>query len=197
MDDDDAPDQAFADFKTRNLGVWGVAQIAAGTGLAVYAMWVGIFQPGFRKVPLKLQVWSKSSSTLWINNYLIISTFFLSEAISTIFQVPYMPASKAQVNNVMTLLRGRKGGLVDLGSGDGRIVSIIRTFGLLPLALVNNWFWLWSLKVLEAHRQGFTPAIGYELNPWLVSLSRFHAWRAGHHEKVSYRREDLWKVCHF
>lgn len=51
-----------------------------------------------------------------------------------------MPASKAQVNNVMTLLRGRKGGLVDLGSGDGRIVSIIRTFGLLPLALVNNWF---------------------------------------------------------
>ncbi|XP_036945921.1 adenine nucleotide translocase lysine N-methyltransferase [Acanthopagrus latus] len=138
MDDDNAPDQAFADFKTRNLGGWGVAQIAAGTGLAVYAMWVGILQPGFRKVPLKLQV-------------------------------PYMPASKAQVNNVMTLLRGRKGGLVDLGSGDGRIV-------------------------LEAHRQGFTPAIGYELNPWLVRLSRFHAWRAGHHEKVSYRREDLWKV---
>lgn len=56
MDDDDAPDQALADFKTRNLGGWGVAQIAAGTGLAVYAMWVGIIQSGFRKVPLKLQV---------------------------------------------------------------------------------------------------------------------------------------------
>ncbi|CAG5897648.1 unnamed protein product [Menidia menidia] len=136
--DDDTPNEAFADLNTRPLGGWGVAQIAAGTGLAVYAMWVGILQPGFRKVPLRLQV-------------------------------PYIPASKAQVNNVMTLLRGRKGGLVDLGSGDGRIV-------------------------LEAHQHGFSPAVGYELNPWLVQLARFHAWRAGHHEKVSYRREDLWKV---
>lgn len=44
-------------------------------------------------------------------------------------QVPYIPASKAQVDNVMTLLKGRNGGLVDLGSGDGRIVSINRIFG--------------------------------------------------------------------
>uniref|UniRef100_A0A3P8TEB4 Adenine nucleotide translocase lysine methyltransferase n=1 Tax=Amphiprion percula TaxID=161767 RepID=A0A3P8TEB4_AMPPE len=138
MDDDDAPEEVFAELKTRPIGGWGIAQIGAGTGLAVYAMWVGILQPGFRKVPLRLQV-------------------------------PYIPASKAQVQNVMTLLRGRKGGLVDLGSGDGRIV-------------------------LEAHQHGFSPAVGYELNPWLVQLARFHAWRAGHHEKVSYRREDLWKV---
>ncbi|XP_026206447.1 adenine nucleotide translocase lysine N-methyltransferase isoform X2 [Anabas testudineus] len=136
--DDDTPDEVFAELKTTNLGIWGVAQIAAGTGLAVYAMWAGILQPGFRKVPLKLQV-------------------------------PYIPASKAQVQNVMTLLRGRKGGLVDLGSGDGRIV-------------------------LEARRQGFAPAVGYELNPWLVRLAYFRAWRAGLHGKVLYRREDLWKV---
>ncbi|XP_077415975.1 adenine nucleotide translocase lysine N-methyltransferase [Vanacampus margaritifer] len=136
--DDDAPDDVFAEFKTRELRSWDVAQIAAGTGLAVYAMWVGVLQPGFRKVPLRLQV-------------------------------PYIPASSAQVCNVMTLLRGRKGVLVDLGSGDGRIV-------------------------LEAYRQGFTSAVGYELNPWLVRLARFHARRAGHHGNVSYRREDLWKV---
>lgn len=136
--DDDAPNQAFAELKTGSVGGWGLAQIAAGTGLAVYAMWVGVLQPGFRKVPLKLQV-------------------------------PYIPASKTQVDNVMKLLRGRQGSLVDLGSGDGRIV-------------------------LEAHRRGFTPTIGYELNPWLVRMARFHAWRAGHHEKVLYRQEDLWKV---
>ncbi|XP_061740748.1 adenine nucleotide translocase lysine N-methyltransferase isoform X2 [Nerophis ophidion] len=136
--DDDAPDEAFAELKTRDVSGWEVAQIAAATGLAVYAMWAGILQPGFRKVPLRLQV-------------------------------PYIPASEAQVSNVMTLLKARKGGLVDLGSGDGRIV-------------------------LEAYRQGFTPAVGYELNPWLIGFSRFHAWRAGHHDKVSYRREDLWKV---
>uniref|UniRef100_A0AAQ4R1J7 Adenine nucleotide translocase lysine methyltransferase n=2 Tax=Gasterosteus aculeatus aculeatus TaxID=481459 RepID=A0AAQ4R1J7_GASAC len=138
MDDDDAPNEALAEFKTKPLGGWGVAQIAVGTGLTVYAVWVGILQPGFRKVPLRLQV-------------------------------PYIPASKAQVDHVMSLFKGRKGGLVDLGSGDGRIV-------------------------LEAHRQGFTPAVGYELNPWLVRLANFHAWRAGHHDAVSYRREDLWKV---
>lgn len=54
--DDGTPDEAFAELQTRQLGAWGVAQIAAGTGLAVYAMWVGILQPGFRKVPLRLQV---------------------------------------------------------------------------------------------------------------------------------------------
>lgn len=58
--DDDTPDQVFAELKTRQLGGWDLAQIAAGTGLAVYAMWVGILQPGFRKVPLKLQVRYKS-----------------------------------------------------------------------------------------------------------------------------------------
>ncbi|PWA33189.1 hypothetical protein CCH79_00013568, partial [Gambusia affinis] len=136
--DDDAPDEVFTDLRTRHLGGWGVVQIAAGTGLAVYAMWVGVLQPGFRRVPLKLQV-------------------------------PYIPASKAQVKNVMTLMRGRTGDLVDLGSGDGRIV-------------------------LEAYQHGFSPAVGYELNPWLVRLARFHAWRAGCYGKVSYRQEDLWKV---
>ncbi|KAM8824458.1 adenine nucleotide translocase lysine N-methyltransferase [Synchiropus picturatus] len=136
--DDDAPEEIFDELKPKELKFWDVAQIAVGTGLAVYAMWAGILQPGFRKVPLKLQV-------------------------------PYIPASRAQVQNVMTLLKGRRGNLVDLGSGDGRIV-------------------------LEGHRLGFTPAIGYELNPWLVRLARFHAWRVGQHSKVSYRKEDLWKV---
>lgn len=56
--DDDAPNQAFSELKTGSLGAWGLAQIAAGTGFAVYAMWVGVLQPGFRKVPLKLQVLS-------------------------------------------------------------------------------------------------------------------------------------------
>ena len=49
-------DEVLSDLKDRRLGVWGIAQITAGSGLAVYAMWVGILQPGFRRVPLKLQV---------------------------------------------------------------------------------------------------------------------------------------------
>lgn len=125
MDDDIPDDVCLADLKNRQLGGWGLAQIAAGTGLAVYAVWVGILQPGFRKVPLKLQVWSKLRISVC---YLFI--YFSSRNIISLFsnllkiiQVPYIPASKAQVDNVMKLLSGQKGGLVDLGSGDGRIVS--------------------------------------------------------------------------
>uniref|UniRef100_A0A672QFM3 Uncharacterized protein n=1 Tax=Sinocyclocheilus grahami TaxID=75366 RepID=A0A672QFM3_SINGR len=53
--------------------------------------------------------------------------------------------------------------ITDLRSGDGRIV-------------------------LEACRQGFPPAVGYELNLWLVRLAKKQ------HRSVIYRREDLWKV---
>ncbi|XP_051995154.1 adenine nucleotide translocase lysine N-methyltransferase [Xyrauchen texanus] len=136
--EDDIQDEVISPFKDRRLGGWQILQLTAGSGLAVYAVWAGILMPGFRRVPLKLQV-------------------------------PYMPASRSQVRNVMTLMKGRSGAVADLGSGDGRIV-------------------------LEAHRHGFSPAVGYELNPWLVRLAYFHAWRAGHHRSVSYRREDLWKV---
>ncbi|KAJ0000864.1 hypothetical protein NQD34_005884 [Periophthalmus magnuspinnatus] len=163
MDDDCSTTEAFDELKSRSLGVSDVAQIAAGTGLAVYAMWVGILQPGFRRVPLKLQV-------------------------------PYIPASKSQVRNVMTLLKGRKGGIVDLGSGDGRIVSLEKLYYCYKVFCFIFDTFVCILKVLEAHRRGFTPAVGYELNPWLIYLSRFNAWRIGHHRKVSYRREDLWKV---
>ncbi|XP_053133154.1 adenine nucleotide translocase lysine N-methyltransferase isoform X1 [Hemicordylus capensis] len=83
--------------------------------------------------------------------------------------VPYVPASAQQVENVMLLLKGRSGKMVDLGSGDGRIV-------------------------LEAYRRGFRPAVGYELNPWLLRLSNYRAWKAGCYGEVSYFREDLWKV---
>jgi hypothetical protein len=46
------------------------------------------------------------------------------------FVLPYVPATTQQVNNVMTILRGRSGTLVDLGSGDGRSVSIRAIFGV-------------------------------------------------------------------
>uniref|UniRef100_A0A2K5EQU0 Adenine nucleotide translocase lysine methyltransferase n=1 Tax=Aotus nancymaae TaxID=37293 RepID=A0A2K5EQU0_AOTNA len=84
-------------------------------------------------------------------------------------QVPYVGASARQVEHVLSLLRGRPGKTVDLGSGDGRIV-------------------------LAAHRCGLRPAVGYELNPWLVALARLHAWRAGCAGSVCYHREDLWKL---
>nr|XP_020664244.1 protein FAM173A-like isoform X3 [Pogona vitticeps] len=51
-----------------------------------------------------------------------------------------------------------------------------------------------SFQVLEAYRRGFRPVVGYELNPLLLRLSSFHAWRAGCYGKVSYCQEDFWKA---
>ncbi|XP_034988145.2 adenine nucleotide translocase lysine N-methyltransferase [Zootoca vivipara] len=137
MEPEDAEELA-AELHGKPVDVWDLLQIAAGTGLTAYVVWAGILMPGFRKVPLKLQV-------------------------------PYVPANANQVENVMSLLKGRSGKMVDLGSGDGRIV-------------------------LEAYKQGFRPAVGYELNPWLLRLSSYRAWKAGYYGKVSYCRDDLWKV---
>ncbi|KAG8506350.1 Protein N-lysine methyltransferase FAM173A, partial [Galemys pyrenaicus] len=142
MEDD--PAEALTELRERRPGAWQLLQAAAGSGLAAYAVWALLLQPGFRRVPLRLQV-------------------------------PYVGASPRQVENVLSLLHGRGGKTVDLGSGDGRIV-------------------------LAAHRAGLRPALGYELNPWLLGLARLHAWRAGCAGSVSYHREDLWKVslrdCH-
>ncbi|XP_019504313.1 PREDICTED: protein FAM173A isoform X3 [Hipposideros armiger] len=108
MEQDD-PGEALTELRERRLGALELLQVAAGSGLAAYAVWALILQPGFRRVPLRLQV-------------------------------------------------------------------------------------------LAAHRCGLRPAVGYELNPWLVGLARLHAWRAGCAGCVSYHREDLWKVslrdCH-
>ncbi|KAM5330615.1 adenine nucleotide translocase lysine N-methyltransferase isoform 1-T1 [Glossophaga mutica] len=137
MEQDD-PAEALTELRERRLGPFELLQVAAGSGLAAYAVWALLLQPGFRRVPLRLQV-------------------------------PYVGASVRQVEHTLSLLRGRSGKLVDLGSGDGRIV-------------------------LAAHRCGLRPAVGYELNPWLVGLARLYAWRAGCADSVCYHRVDLWKV---
>ncbi|XP_009700828.1 PREDICTED: protein FAM173A-like, partial [Cariama cristata] len=48
--------------------------------------------------------------------------------------------------------------------------------------------------VVEAYKQGLRPTIGYELNPWLLCVSNYWAWKAGYHGKVSFLKKDLWKV---
>lgn len=82
--------------------------------------------------------------------------------------LPFVPATSAQVENVLRALRARSGTLVDIGSGDGRIV-------------------------IAAAKHGFL-ASGFELNPWLVWYSRYKAWREGVHRSTSFHISDLWKV---
>ncbi|KAJ9587151.1 hypothetical protein L9F63_019325 [Diploptera punctata] len=96
----------------------------------------------------------------------IVGLSFISPALRKIC-LPYVPATTAQINNVMTALSGRSGRLIDIGSGDGRIV-------------------------LAAAKMGFR-ADGVELNPWLVAFSRLQAYRLGLASSTKFYRKNLWK----
>ncbi|KAM6374779.1 ATP synthase subunit C lysine N-methyltransferase isoform 2-T12 [Alca torda] len=82
--------------------------------------------------------------------------------------LPFVPATSTQIQNVLKMLENRSGSLVDIGSGDGRIV-------------------------IAAAKRGFK-AVGYELNPWLVWYSRYRAWRDGVHQNTKFYISDLWKM---
>jgi len=82
--------------------------------------------------------------------------------------LPFVPATTVQVGNVVTALGGRGGRLVDIGSGDGRVV-------------------------IEAARRGFQ-AHGVELNRVLVYYSRWAAYRGGVRGQATFAREDLWRA---
>ncbi|XP_003737443.3 protein N-lysine methyltransferase FAM173B [Galendromus occidentalis] len=88
--------------------------------------------------------------------------------------LPYVPATDNQVSNVLRILKGRScKSIVDLGSGDGRIVY----------ALAEN------RKTL-----GGTEFVGVELNTWLVLYSKLVALRRfGREANVRFLRKDIWK----
>ena len=52
---------------------------------------------------------------------------FLTPALRRIC-LPYVPATNTQIQNILQMCKGRSGHLVDLGSGDGRVVRDIPTF---------------------------------------------------------------------
>ncbi|KAL2714384.1 protein FAM173B [Vespula squamosa] len=96
----------------------------------------------------------------------IVCIPFVSPAFRKIC-LPYVPATNQQVQNVLQALKGRSGSLIDLGSGDGRIV-------------------------LAAAKAGFK-SYGIELNPWLVWYSKLTAFINGLSSRTRFFRRDLWK----
>ncbi|XP_070630957.1 ATP synthase subunit C lysine N-methyltransferase isoform X2 [Bos indicus] len=96
-----------------------------------------------------------------------VATPFVTPALRRIC-LPFVPATTKQIENVVKMLECRRGPLVDIGSGDGRIV-------------------------IAAAKEGFT-AVGYELNPWLVWYSRYRARREGVQASARFYISDLWKV---
>ncbi|GLV36983.1 uncharacterized protein CBL_02184 [Carabus blaptoides fortunei] len=96
----------------------------------------------------------------------ILCAPFVSPALRK-FCLPYIPATHEQVRNIFTALQSRTGTLVDLGSGDGRIV-------------------------IDAAKRGYS-AHGVELNPWLVLYSTLTALKHGETARTKFFCKDLWK----
>ncbi|CAK9824405.1 ATP synthase subunit C lysine N-methyltransferase [Anthophora retusa] len=96
----------------------------------------------------------------------VICIPFVSPAFRKIC-LPYVPATTQQVQNVLQALKGRSGSLIDLGSGDGRIV-------------------------FAAAKAGFK-AHGIELNPWLIWYSRLKALTTGLSSQTIFIKQNLWK----
>uniref|UniRef100_A0A3Q2CU87 Si:dkey-190g11.3 n=1 Tax=Cyprinodon variegatus TaxID=28743 RepID=A0A3Q2CU87_CYPVA len=84
-------------------------------------------------------------------------------------KVPYLPSSKAQTQNVMKLLEGRRGRLADLGAGDGRLV-------------------------FAASSAGFQ-CTGFEINSILVAYARSKARLRGIPlTQATFVKNDFWKT---
>ncbi|XP_034947107.1 ATP synthase subunit C lysine N-methyltransferase [Chelonus insularis] len=96
----------------------------------------------------------------------IICLPFVSPAFRKVC-LPYVPATTQQIKNVLQALQGRSGTLIDLGSGDGRLV-------------------------LAAAKKNFM-AYGVELNLWLLTYSRIVAFAQRLSSNAVFYREDLWK----
>ncbi|XP_006626872.1 ATP synthase subunit C lysine N-methyltransferase isoform X1 [Lepisosteus oculatus] len=115
-----------------------LSMVLGGLLVGFYRLWTMFVQPGFRKVPIKLQV-------------------------------PYLPSSTIQTQNVMKLLEGRKGCLADLGSGDGRLVFAASSLGL--------------------------QSTGFEINSILLTYARSKAWWKGIPTyKATFVNKDFWKT---
>mmetsp|Transcript_8743 Transcript_8743/g.13818 ORF Transcript_8743/g.13818 Transcript_8743/m.13818 type:complete len:261 (-) Transcript_8743:191-973(-) len=90
--------------------------------------------------------------------------------------LPYVPATSKQIRMVLKhckacpndALAATAPRLVDLGSGDGRVV-------------------------IQAAKKGIRSK-GYEINSWLVVYSMYSAWRQGLSRLASFHRKNLWKA---
>lgn len=94
--------------------------------------------------------------------------------------LPFVPATDSQISNILTSLRGRGGSLIDLGSGDGRIV-------------------LSTMKATlqKEHDIHLEHADGVELNRWLVWYSRVQVWRNRQlldRKMLSFFKGDIFKT---
>ena len=95
-----------------------------------------------------------------------LSIPFLSPALRKIC-LPFVPATETQIRNIFKALHNRKGNLIDLGSGDGRVV-------------------------IAAAKKNYE-SVGIELNFWLVLFSRFQSFSSEVSKLTKFKRANIFK----
>ncbi|MBI2626757.1 MAG: hypothetical protein HYW77_00750 [Parcubacteria group bacterium] len=96
----------------------------------------------------------------------VILIWFLSMTFSSFIGSGFVPIPKKVLKDILNSTSVTKRILIDLGSGDGRVLR-------------------------EAVRSGFNQAIGYELSPWYFWESRFFNRLAGLKYKAQVLRKNL------
>lgn len=98
----------------------------------------------------------------------VILVFFLF-VFDTFLELPYVATNRKKVKTIIELASIKKSQtVIDLGSGDGRL--------------------------LIASAQKGADAIGYELNPFLIAITKIHAVAKGLSKNVKVERKNLWKA---
>lgn len=98
----------------------------------------------------------------------IIIGFFLF-ILDLFLDLPYVGTNRKKIGTIMKFAQIKEGQtVVDLGSGDGRLL-------------------------IESARQGAF-AIGYEINPLLIVVSRIHVYLKGVRDRVEIKNVTFWKA---
>jgi len=97
--------------------------------------------------------------------FVLLAFFFL--AIDVFLDLPYVSTKREKIGTIIKFARITNGDtVIDLGSGDGRLLFAAVAKG--------------------------AKAIGYEINPFLVVLTRIHASFKGLSEYIKVYRQNLW-----
>ncbi len=98
---------------------------------------------------------------------LVLLAIVLPFGIGAVFGAPYLPILRRDSKHILELANLKPGQtLIDLGSGDGRLLRAAAARGI--------------------------HCIGYEINPYLVLLSRLVCWR--YRKSVTVHTANLWNT---
>jgi len=100
---------------------------------------------------------------------LFIALLFSFMVFDLFLELPYVATQRKKIETIIKFANIKKGEtVVDLGSGDGRLL-------------------------IESAKRGAV-ATGYEINPFMIAISMIHRKLEGFENQIEIRKESLWKA---